>query len=161
VILLRAIAGTTLAVAFSCPAWADFSGKVVAVADGDTLTVLADRGQVVVHLAEIDAPELKQPFGQQARKSLADLCFGKDAVVRETGRNRDGRTIGRVDCSGTDASAEQVRRGMAWVYRRYADSASPLYFIEDAAQRSHEGLWADKSQVAPWIWRRDQKRRHH
>ena len=158
-ILLRAVAGTTLALAFSCPAWADFAGKVVAVADGDSLTVLADRGQVKIHLAEIDAPELKQPFGQQSRQSLADLCFGKDALVRDTGRNRDGRTIGRVDCAGTDASAEQVRRGMAWVYRRYAESTSPLYFLEDAAQRSHEGLWADKSQVAPWIWRRDQKRR--
>ena len=159
VILSRSIVRATLAVAFSCSAWADFTGKVVAVADGDTMTVLVDRRQVKVHLAEIDAPELKQRFGQQSRQSLADLCFGKDAVVREAGRDRYGRTVGRVDCSGTDANAEQVRRGMAWVYQRNIESTSPLYFLEDAAQRSHEGLWVDKSPVRPWIWRRGQKGR--
>jgi endonuclease YncB( thermonuclease family) len=159
VILLRAIAGAAFALAFSCPARADFTGKVVAVADGDTLTVLVDRRQVQVDLAEIDAPELKQPFGQRSRQSLADLCFGKDAVVREAGRSRYGRTVGHVDCSGTDANAEQVRRGMAWVYRRSTESTPPLYFIEDEAQRSHEGLWADRSPVPPWTWRKDQRGR--
>jgi endonuclease YncB( thermonuclease family) len=159
VILSRAIVGATLAAAFSCSAWADFTGKVVAVADGDTLTVLVDGRQVKVHLAEIDAPELKQPFGQRSRQSLADLCFGKDAVVREARRDRYGRTIGRVECSGTDASAEQVRLGLAWVYQRNRESTSPLYFLEDAAQRSHEGLWADKSPAPPWRWRRGEKRR--
>lgn len=127
--------------------------------DGDTLIVLADRGQVKVHLAEIDAPELRQPFGQQSRQSLADLCLGKDAIVRETSRNQYGHSIGRVACSGTDAGSEQVRRGMAWVYQRHTGSTSPLYFLEDAAQRSHEGLWADKTPVPPWIWRGGQKGR--
>jgi len=145
--------------AFSVSAWADFTGKVVAVADGDTLTVQLDRRQVIVHLAEIDAPELKQPFGQASRQSLADLCLGKDAVVREAGRGRSGRIDGRVDCSGTDANAEQVRRGMAWVIKRHNKSASPLYFLEDTAQRAHEGLWAANSPVPPWIWRQDRRRR--
>jgi endonuclease YncB( thermonuclease family) len=160
VIVLRTVAAVTFALAPSCPAWADFSGRVVAVADGDTLTVLTDHRRVKVQLAEIDAPELKQPFGQQSRQSLADLCLHKDAVVREVGY-RNGYSVGRVACSGTDASAEQVHRGMAWVYRRYVESTSPLYFLEDEAQRGHEGLWSEKTQVAPWIWRRDQRRRPH
>lgn len=159
--LVRMLVALALAPAFSVSAWADFTGKVVAVADGDTLTVLVDSQQVTVHLAEIDAPELKQPFGQRSRQSLTDLCFGKDAVVREAGRDRNGRTVGRVDCSGTNANAEQVRRGMAWVYRRSTESTPPLYFLEDEAQRSHEGLWAARSPVAPWIWRRDQRGRRH
>jgi endonuclease YncB( thermonuclease family) len=154
----RAVIGATLALTFSCPARAEYSGKVVAVTDGDTLTVLVDSRQVEIHLADIDAPELKQPFGPQSRQSLADLCFDKEAVVRETGRKRNGRMIGRVDCTGTDASAEQVRLGMAWVYQRRTQSTSPLYFLEDEAQRKHTGLWADKSPVRPWIWRRGQKR---
>ena len=157
VVFFRSVAVLAFALACSCPAWADFSGKVVAVADGDTLTVLTDRGPVEVQLADIDAPELKQAFGPQSRQSLADLCLDKDAVVRETG-NRYGRTVGRVACSGTDASSEQLRRGMAWVYKRRTESTSPLYFLEDEAQRSREGLWSDKSQVAPWIWRRDHRR---
>jgi endonuclease YncB( thermonuclease family) len=157
--LVRIALALALALAFSVSAWADFTGKVVAVADGSTLTVLVDRRQVKVHLADIDAPELKQPFGQQSRQSLADLCFAKDAEVRESGRDRYGRIIGRVVCSGTDANAEQVRRGMAWVNRRHPVSTSPLYFLEDAAQRSHEGLWADNSPVPPWIWRQDRRHR--
>jgi endonuclease YncB( thermonuclease family) len=158
--LVRILVALALAPAFSVSAaWADFTGKVVAVADGDTLTVLVDRRQVKVHLAEIDAPELKQPFGQRSRQSLADLCLGKDALVREAGRDRSGRTNGRVNCSGIDANAEQVRRGMAWVYKRHNESTSPLYFLEDAAQRAHEGLWVANSPVPPWIWRQDRRHR--
>jgi endonuclease YncB( thermonuclease family) len=155
----RFVLAAVLALLAALPARADFTGKVVAVADGNILTVLVDRRQVKVQLAEIDAPELKQPFGQRSRDSLADLCLGKDAVVREAGRDRYGRTIGRVACSGMDASTEQVRRGMAWVFQRSAESTSPLYFLEDAAQRSHEGLWADRSPVPPWTWRKDQEGR--
>ena len=158
-ILSRAFAGAGIALAVSFPAWAEFTGKVVAVDDGDTLTVLVDRRPVKVHLAAIDAPELKQAFGEQSRQSLADLCLGKDAVVREAGRGRYGSSIGRVVCSGTDANAEQVRRGMAWVYQRNTHATSPLHFLEDVAQRSHEGLWADKSPVRPWIWRKGQSGR--
>lgn len=159
--LARILAALALAPAFSVSAWADFSGKVVAVADGDTLTVLVDQRQVVVDLAEIDAPELKQPFGQQSRQSLVDLCLGKDALVRNAGPDRQGRTIGQVDCSGTHVNAEQVRRGMAWVYRRSAESTPPLYFLEDEAQRSREGLWTARSPVPPWTWRKDQRGRRH
>src|SRR5512146_1991274 len=131
------IAGAVLALAFPASASADLAGKVITVHDGDTLTVvLADERQVKIRLAEIDAPELRQPFGQRSREALADLCLGKDAVVRETGRGRGGM-LAHVSCAGTDANAEQVRSGMAWVYRRGNRSASPLYFLEDAAQRAH------------------------
>jgi endonuclease YncB( thermonuclease family) len=147
-----------LGLAFSA-AYADFSGNVVSVHDGDTLTILVDRRQVEVRLVDIDAPELKQPFGSQSLRSLADLCLDKEAVVREAGRDRYGHTLGRVVCSGTDANTEQVRRGMAWVYQRRPDTTSPLYFYEDEAQRNHEGLWRDKSPVPPWIWRRGRRLR--
>lgn len=132
----------------------ELTGTVVSVEDGDTLTVLVERQRIDVHLADIDAPELKQPFGARSRESLADLCFGKDAVVREIRRDGYGRTLGRVDCEGADANVEQLRRGMAWVYQRHPDTALSLYFFQDQAQRIREGLWADKTPLAPWEWRR-------
>lgn len=95
---------------------ADIEGQVIAIADGDTLTVLHGREQVKVRLTDIDAPEKAQPFGQRARQSLAELCFHEQARVEDRGRDRYGRTLGRVWCAGVDANAEQVRRGMAWVY---------------------------------------------
>jgi endonuclease YncB( thermonuclease family) len=109
-------------------------GKVVSVQDGDTLTVLVDRRQVRVRLTDIDAPERKQAFGTRSRQSLSEICAGKDAQIADQGKDRYGRTLGRVICAGVDSNAEQVRRGMAWVFVRYAPKDSPLYQLERAAR---------------------------
>ena len=103
-----------------CLAFADFTGRVVKVTDGDTITVLVQQRQVKVRLESIDAPESKQTFGKRSQQSLAQLCAAKTVVVHETGKDRYGRTLGWVTCGGLDASSEQVRRGMAWVFVKYA-----------------------------------------
>jgi endonuclease YncB( thermonuclease family) len=131
----------------------EFTGKVVSDADGDTLMVLLNREQVRVRLANIDAPERKQPFGTRSRKSLNDLCHGKPAAVRDEGQDRYGRTIGTVNYAGIDANAEQVHRGMAWVYDRYALPDSPLYALQEQARADPSELWADTQPVPPWEWR--------
>ncbi len=130
-------------------------GLVVAIADGDTLTVLnEDFQQVKIRLAEIDAPEKKQPFGSRSRQSLGELCHEKRAEVRVTDVDRRyKRIVGRVTCAGVDANAAQVRRGMAWVYDRYAKDKT-LYRLQDEARSTGRGLWVDRSPVAPWEWRR-------
>jgi endonuclease YncB( thermonuclease family) len=139
------------------PAWAQvYSGKVVKVSDGDTLTLLVDRKQIKVRLLEIDAPELHQAFGQRSKESLGGMCAGQDATVRSTGRDRYGRILGRVDCGGVDANAEQVRRGMAWVYDRYVTDRS-LYALQNEARATHVGLWAETQPTAPWLYRREHK----
>ena len=62
-----------------------FGGKVVGVADGDTLTVVTrSKRQHKIRLAGIDAPEKQQPFGERSKQSLSDLCFGKQAEVTTT-----------------------------------------------------------------------------
>ena len=137
------------------PAQADVRGRVVSVHDGDTLTVLVERRQVKVRLTDIDAPELKQPFGSRSRQSLAELCFGKEASLEVRGQDRYKRTLATITCAGTDANAEQVRRGYAWTYTRFARSDSPLIAIESEARSAHRGLWADPVAVAPWDWRRN------
>jgi len=136
------------------PAQADVRGRVVSVHDGDTLTVLVERRQVKVRLTDIDAPELKQPFGTRSRQSLAELCFGKEASLDVRGQDRYQRTLATVTCAGTDANAEQVRRGYAWTYTRYARARSPLIAIQSEARSAHRGLWSEPSPVAPWEWRR-------
>ena len=122
----RAVLVLMLAIA-PCMGLADeLRGRVVGVADGDTLTVLdAWRQQIKVRLAEIDAPEKVQPFGQRSRQQLADLCFNQEANIRETARDRFGRTVARVRCQGLDASAEQVKAGMAWAFTRYLTAFQP------------------------------------
>ena len=132
-----------------------FSGKVVGIADGDTLTVLtACKQQHRIRLAEIDAPEKSQPFGTTSKRSLSDLCFGKEAEVRPRAIDRYKRTVARVTCAGVDANAEQVNRGMAWVYRRYAKDHD-LYVLEHSAKVGKRGLWGNASPTPPWQWRKD------
>lgn len=151
---------TTIAMLVVNTAWAEtITGKVVAVADGDTLTVLNGREEIKVRLNAIDAPEKKQPFGTQSKQALSDLCFGQQATVETHGHDRYGRTIGDVTCKNRSANAEQVRNGMAWVYVKYAPKNSTLYAEEKLARGLHAGLWADTSPIAPWDWRK-QEREH-
>ncbi|PTR07074.1 micrococcal nuclease [Nitrosospira sp. Nsp5] len=133
---------------------AAFLATVIGISDGDTLTVLnEDKQQVKIRLAEIDAPENGQPFGAKSKQSLSDLCFGKQAKVTPRAKDQLGRTVARVSCDGVDANLEQVSRGMAWVYRKYAKDHN-LFIFEHEAKRQQRGLWADKSPTPPWQWKK-------
>ena len=135
-------------------ALAELVGPVVSVSDGDTLTVLVDTKQVKVRLDAIDAPERRQPFGRRSQESLAELCAKRTARVAPKGLDRYGRTVGVIVCDGVEANSEQVRRGMAWVFDRYAPQGSPLSVLQREAQGARRGLWADARPIAPWDWRR-------
>jgi endonuclease YncB( thermonuclease family) len=132
---------------------------VVAIADGDTLTMVdTGRRQHKVRLAGIDAPENGQPFGNQAKQSLAALAAGKVVIVEYHKRDKYGRLVGKVLVSGADVNLEQVRRGLAWHYREYANEQTPAdrtaYGVtEFAARTAGRGLWADRRPVPPWEWR--------
>ncbi len=130
-----------------------FTALVIGIADGDTLTVLRDQQPVKIRLAEIDAPEQKQPFGQRSKQSLSDMCFRQQATVTPQTTDRYRRIVARVTCAGIDANSEQVRRGMAWAYTKYlTDRAIPSFEADAKTRRA--GLWADPSPIAPWLWRR-------
>lgn len=130
---------------------------VVAIADGDTLTARCGEPgayqQVKVRLAEIDAPEKAQPFGNRSRQHLAELCFQQQATIRPTTKDRYGRTVARVECQGQDANLLQVRAGMAWAYTKYLTDPA-IAREQDAARAARVGLWADQAPVPPWDWRR-------
>jgi len=131
----------------------DLNGRVVSVADGDTLTVLVTGNrQVKIRLAGIDAPEHDQPFGQKSRQSLSELAFGQTATVATQKTDDYGRTVGTVTVGGVNVEAEQVRRGLAWVYRKYSDDAQ-LLALEAEAKTARRGLWAEANPLPPWDWR--------
>lgn len=139
-----------------CPALclAGYECKIVGITDGDTLTALcAGDRQVKVRLAEIDAPEKKQPFGMRSKQALSDLCFGKQADVAPQTKDRYGRTVARIMCDGQDASEQLVRSGMAWVFDRYVTDRG-LYRLQDEARAARRGLWGDSGPVPPWEWRK-------
>lgn len=142
-----------LVVCFSPLVLADFSGKVVGISDGDTITVLRDKTPVKIRLAEIDAPESAQPFGNRAKQALSDLVFGKVVRVEERGQDKYRRTLATIYVDDLNVNAEMVRLGMAWVYRKHAPKKSDLYRIEAEAKLARRGLWADSDPVPPWDWR--------
>lgn len=124
------------------------------MADGDTLTVLAAGNRTIkVRLAEIDAPEKSQPFGQASKRSLSDLCYDREARLTVETRDRYGRTVARVACDGVDANREQIRRGLAWAYIKYLRDPS-LRDVEAEAREAGRGLWSEPDPMPPWEWRR-------
>ena len=144
-------------------------GRVVGVADGDTITVLdADRQQHKIRLQGIDAPEKKQPFGERSKQNLSRTVFGKDVRVEWEKRDRYKRIVGKVwvqpascpTCPMTlDAGHAQITVGLAWWYRKYASEQSPqdrgaYEFSEQEARAKRVGLWSDPDPVPPWEWRR-------
>lgn len=132
---------------------AEWSGTVVGISDGDTLTVLnTEKRQIKIRLAEIDAPESKQAFGTQAKQSLSDICFKKPVVIDDKGTDRYKRTLGRLRCDGVDANAEQVKHGMAWAYKQYLTDQA-IADLEEQAKIAGTGLWADENPTPPWEFR--------
>jgi endonuclease YncB( thermonuclease family) len=129
------------------------SGTVVTVIDGDTLTVAdAAKKHHRVRLLGVDAPEVKQAFGVRSARSLAQLCFRKQASVEWQDKERS-LLLAQVTCEGKEANAEQVRRGLAWVSPKQLAPGSPLYELEAYARLRKLGLWADEGAQPPWEWR--------
>jgi len=150
--------------AFSAHADADvITGRVVAVADGDTVTVRdASHRDYKVRLSGIDAPEKAQPFGVAAKKSLSGLVYGKEVTVNLIRHSHYPHVVGKVLVHGVDVNLVQIKRGMAWFFKHYQnehpteDSARYMQ-AQDAAENKRLGLWADKNPTPPWEFRKQGK----
>jgi endonuclease YncB( thermonuclease family) len=142
--------------------YADFSGKVVGVLDGDSIRVMHNGKAEQVRLQGIDCPEKKQAFGTTAKQFTSEMVFGKGVTVKETGRDRYGRTLGDVVLpDGRNLNHEILKAGYAWWYRQYSKDAR-LGDMEDEARLARRGLWAESEPVPPWEWRttmRDSQKR--
>jgi endonuclease YncB( thermonuclease family) len=158
-----------LVLTIALPLLADIEGKVIYVTDGDTIKVL-DSEQIVhkVTLTGIDAPENSQPYGNASREHLASLVSGKLIKVASDKSDRYGRVLGKVwvqpsdcpNCEKTlDANLSQITTGMAWWYRYYAKEQSVedrrnYESAEGKAKARQIGLWAHKSSINPYNWRK-------
>ncbi len=135
-------------------------GKVVSVADGDTITVLdAEKTQHKIRLQGIDAPEKAQAFGAKSKEALYELVHGKNVQVSFIKKDKYGRILGKVWLDGQDICHEQIKAGLAWHYKKYQDQ-QPLVdrdaysASETAAKNQKLGLWSDPRPVAPWDFRK-------
>jgi endonuclease YncB( thermonuclease family) len=139
------------------------TGKVVKVADGDTITLLVDREQHRIRLASIDAPETShgsaepgQPFGEAASKYLASLVAGNTLTLQCFERDHYSREICDVPLQGTTANRLLVQNGFAWANQQgggkyLRDQSLPA--LQAKAQADKLGLWSEPKPVPPWVWR--------
>jgi len=162
------------AIVLALPAQAgDLAGRVVGIADGDTITVLDDdKVQHRVRIAGIDAPERGQAGGQRSKKSLSALVYEQPVRIEWQKRDRYDRIVGKVwvappespcrgrtDCPMTlDAGLAQIAMGRAWWFRKYAAEQTPedrrrYESAEQEARGRRLGLWRDGNPVPPWDWR--------
>ena len=129
------------------------TGRVVSVADGDTVTILVGRRQVRVRLHGIDAPERTQDFSDRAKRFLSDRVFNQILEVTVTDIDHYGRSVCvvRLPGSGKSLNEELVEQGLAWAYRRYS---SDYVGDEMKARRARSGLWSLPNPQPPWDFRR-------
>lgn len=136
------------------------SGRVINIADGDTLTLLdASNTQHKIRLSGIDAPERGQPFGTVSGEHLGKLVFGEHVTIDYDKRDRYGRIVGKVIIGRQDVNLEQTAAGLAWHFKEYQHEQSSLdrqlyALTEQQARRNEIGLWSERYPVAPWDWRK-------
>lgn len=133
-----------------------FVAKVVRILDGDTMEVLYKNSPIKIRLAHIDCPEKRksQPFGNDAKKTLSDLCFGQQVTVYGQKYDRYRRLIAVViNQQRQTINQEMIKKGMAWHFKKY--SKDSLYAQLEIDARKHKvGLWKGPNPVAPWEWRK-------
>lgn len=133
--------------------------KVVKIADGDTLTVLAsNHTRYKIRLQGIDAPEKKQAFGQVCKTTLMQLSQNQTAQVEAYKQDRYGRIVAKVTVKGKDLALEQIKAGCGWHYTAYKQeqnrSDQQAYTqAEQQARAAERGLWQDARPIAPWKFR--------
>jgi len=136
----------------------DLTGRVVRIADGDTVSVLdAANNQHKVRLYGIDTPEQNQPYGNAAKIALRDLVSQKAVGVVVVTTDSYGRVVGTVYHEGVNINHAMVANGYAWWYEHFAPYERKLAALEQQARERRIGLWADPQPVAPWDWRRGQR----
>lgn len=141
--------------------------EVVKVSDGDTITVRQGQLQAKVRFCGIDAPESKQPLGQESKANLQRLVNevgGKVSIV-EIERDRYGRIVGEVYSSKNGGekllNEEQLSSGNAYLYAQYVGKCPNKIALRNAeaiAKSKKLGVWGGNYQK-PWDYRRQQRQR--
>jgi micrococcal nuclease len=137
----------------------EINGKVIGIADGDTITILQDRTQYKIRLYGIDCPESHQDFGTRAKQFTSDLVYGKQVIVVQQDVDRYGRMVGIVYAEDLCVNQEIIKNGFAWVYQRYCNVSMCKDWVklEEQARNSKIGLWSHPNPIPPWDFRKGEK----
>jgi len=137
------------------PSRVDFTGKVVEVVDGDTLAVLRNGGRRSIRLSGIDAPELEQPYGPEARRLVRGMVLYERVGIIIRSEDGYGRIVADIVLpTGSILNEQIIEAGLAWWYRDFSNDPR-LGELEAIARDQRRGLWRDPDPVSPWQYRRE------
>ena len=145
----------TALILFFFPATSEWTGKVTAVIDGDTIGVLHDGQEERIRLSGIDCPEKAQAYGARAKQFTSDKIYGKFVKIVTHDTDRYGRTIADVYLQdGTWLNKALIEAGFAWHYKHYSKDEI-LSDAEKKAKEARFGLWQDNNPTPPWQFRKN------
>jgi endonuclease YncB( thermonuclease family) len=140
-----------------------WSGEVVGITDGDTITVLNSKTlkNVKIRLYGIDTPERGQAFSKRAKQFTSKMVYGKVVEVEVMDTDRYGRTVALISLDKQLLNKELVKNGFAWVYDRYCSEpiCESWRNFQLRAKIDKRGLWADPDPVPPWEFRRKKRKK--
>lgn len=132
--------------------WQCTAAQVLRIHDGDTITLRCGEGAPVrVRFANIDAPELHQAYGMQARDDLVSLIGDDPVSIESRAVDRYDRTIATVGNARGDLGLLLVEHGYAWCGMRPTRTCREAM---QAARDARRGLWTQTDPQPPWQWRR-------
>jgi micrococcal nuclease len=135
----------------------EFTAKVIAVKDGDSIEVLYEGKPISIRLADVDCPETRksQPFGRAAKKFTSALCFGQIVKIQHRNKfDRYKRLIATIiNAQNKNVNKELIIAGLAWHFKQYSTNIE-IAKLEITARGNKVGLWKDAYPMAPWAWRK-------
>ena len=135
------------------PSWADTKVRVVTVHEGDRLTIYHDGRTQTLYLQDVDCPELRQPYGKQARRATTAYVGGREVMARALTRDAHGRMTAEIILAdGRNLGHELLKEGLGW-WKRSGSTNHTLEEVEELARASGKGLWAEAHPVPPWKWK--------
>jgi micrococcal nuclease len=150
----------TLALVSPALALGEFVARVLIVHEGDRLTIYHQSRRDMVYLRGVDCPELKQPYGKQAKHATAAYVANREVVVRDMKRDRQGRITADILLpDGRQIAHELVKEGLAWVQPGGAGDQA-LKDMEELARAAGVGLWSEPNPISPWKWKSTRSARH-
>ena len=128
-------------------------GKLIAIDDGDTFTLLdANKVQYKIRLNAIDCPEKGQEFSKKAKDFSYQFCAGKMVVAQLLNTDKYGRHIANVTVNGRSLNEALLINGLAWHYKKYSSDEN-LAALENTARKNRIHIWSLNNPMAPWIFR--------
>jgi micrococcal nuclease len=129
-----------------------WSGMVVGILEGDTITVLHDGKGKEIRLYGIDTPENGQAFSNRAKQFTSQMVYGKTVEVKTKDNDRNGRSVALIYVDGQSLNEALVKNGFAWVYRKYCKEkfCEDWLNLEIVARYDKIGIWSEPNPIPPW-----------